>query len=171
MALTSNAELLSTVSAEALRACKVLVLREDKSLLHDAIYNDGMWLEWKTFPTGRVQSQPEYQPYMPVVTTTVEAHAHLMEGRGVGIDFSGLEQRAIAHMMDEMELYTNGKLYGTTTQSSAEPEPLTIEKLEALMVEYGLMKPKQPKRDHWAMWGFPYITVKNRFFDLETCAT
>jgi hypothetical protein len=169
MALTSNPDLLSTVSAEALCACKVFVLREDKSLLHDAMYSGGPVIEFKTNPTGRVQMPPEYQRYMPVVTTTAVAHAHLMEGRGVGMDFSGLEERVIAHMLDEMELWSKGPV--TTSQLSAEPEALTLEKLEALMVEYGLMKPKPPKRYRWAMWGWPTITVKDRFFDLETCAT
>jgi hypothetical protein len=159
------------VSADALCACKVFVLREDKSLLHDAMLSDGRTVEFKTFPTGRVQSQPEYQPYMPVVTTTVAAHANLMAGCGVGIDFSGLEQRVIAHMMDEMELWSRGPV--TTSQLSAEPEPLTLEKLEALMVEYGLMEPKRPKpAPYWASHQLSMKTLRKGWaIDLETCAS
>lgn len=164
MALTSNPDLLSSVSALALGDIKSFVPCTFKSWLDDTMLSDYGVVEWKTVPTGRVQSQPELQDYRRV---TVAEHCITM----ADIDFSWLEDRAIAHMLDGLEFYSTGALYGTTSQLSAEPEPLTLEKLEALMVEYGLMEPKRPKREHWAMWGCPYITVKNRFFDLETCAT
>ncbi|RUW56375.1 hypothetical protein [Mesorhizobium sp. M8A.F.Ca.ET.021.01.1.1] len=170
MALTSNPDLLSSVSALALGDIKSSLPWDDKSLLYDVMLPDRTMIEFKTAPTGRVQKPdfvPEWQWWeWTQKKKTVAEHAIAI----ADVDFSWLESRAIAHMLDEMELWSTAALTGTTSQLSAEPEALTLEKLEAMMVEYGLMKPKPPKREKWAtMWGWPAITLRNGFFDIETC--
>ncbi|MBS3648891.1 hypothetical protein KEU06_09755 [Pseudaminobacter sp. 19-2017] len=188
MALPTNA-LLSTVSASAL--CDFLdvpVYWPDWDLcpIPDAMLDDGTMIEFKTTPTGRLVPMDGFEMHelkrdrheaaisvykefyggrCRVTQDLDEAIEINRHGNGVGIDYSAIEQRILQYLENSLLA-----LYGTTTnQMSAEPEPLTMEKLKGLFYK-PVDHSERLRRYCWSDLSLVYRnSVHGRWlFDLET---